>query len=70
MAARSIIVPRFTIDDFEGDQFASRVAHAEAALAERGYTAVTVTQIFDVENKLVACTVTGQLSVDGNQKSN
>jgi len=69
MAARSIIVPKFTAADFDGKDFAVRIADAQAVLAREGYERLKVTQLHDA-GRIVGCAVTGQLSDLGNQESN
>lgn len=69
MSARSIIVPKFTADDFDGKDFAVRITEAQAVLGREGYERIKVTQLHDA-GRIVACAVTGQRTEGGNQASN
>lgn len=70
MSARSIVVPKFTGEDFRGSHFAGRTKNAFDLLTREGYSHVATVEVKDSAGKVVACTVTGQLTIGGNQDSN
>ena len=70
MSARSIVGPQFTGENFRGSHSAGRTKNALDRVTREGYSHVAIVEVKDEAGKVVACTVTGQLTIGGNQDSN